>query len=344
MFQAKDKSDLVVVYPKASVDNTLFYEKLTRDREFLHDRASKLEKQVQSYAAHVKDLRVRLASLSQLQSANNDSETVSIRALQFDDAGTQIFRERLPNSEIDLEYVEVERGPFIFGVGASAREIETDTYYITRFAITNAQFCEFLNAVGNRTEGGHHWIDIQGKSPADQCRITRNEQGVYACEEGFGDHPVTYVNFFGASAFCSWVGGQLPTVEEWEKAVRGTDGRDYPWGNNPPTPLLTNVEEVGWSRDVAPIEVYRKVEGASPFGVVQGIGNVWHWTSTYYPDREVQAVRGGSFFDFRLGNRSVYRFFVQPDGPDFSQGFMVVKRFLGLNLNSRPDRNELEKA
>lgn len=328
LFQAKDKIDLIVLHPKASVDNTLFYDKLTRDREFLQDRTSKLEKQIQNYTAHVRDLRARLAATNLPRVTTFNPGSASIRTVRADDSGIQIFNEHLPNCEIDIEYIEVERGGFLFGVGASAREIETDTFYITRFAITNGQFCQFLNVVGNRTEEGYHWIDIQGRSSSDQCRILRNEQGVYACEDGYLDYPVTYVNFFGASAFCSWVGGQLPTVEEWEKAVRGTDGRDYPWGNSPPTPLLTNVEETGWPRDVGPIEVYRKIEGASPFGVVQGIGNVWHWTSTYYPDRDVQAVRGGSFFDFRLGKRSVYRFLVQPNGPDFSQGFMVVKRFL----------------
>jgi len=127
------------------------------------------------------------------------------------------------------------------------------------------------------------------------------------------------------------VGGALPSVEQWEKAARGTDGREYPWGASPPNPDVANIGESGWARDVAPTSVRAKGKGMSSFGLVQAIGNVWHWTSTYYPDRGVQAVRGGSFFDFRLGRRQVYRFHVEPDGPDFSQGLVVVRRFLAGN-------------
>jgi formylglycine-generating enzyme required for sulfatase activity len=330
LFRAQEKVDFIVLHPKATVDNTVFFEKLARDREFFQERTIKLEAQIAKYATHTKDLKAQLAIRAQVNTAPGTLTEAARWTVGVDDSDVRVFCERLPVSDLAIEYVEIEKGPFLFGPRTSATEIDLDTFYITRFAITNSQFCTFVNAVGNRMEAGVAWIDLLGRSPSDKCRIVRNEQGVYAVEAGYEEHPVTYVNYYGAAAFCAWAGGQLPTVEEWEKAVRGVDGHEYPWGNNPPTPELTNVEDGGWPRDVAPIEVYRKTTGASRFGVIQGIGNVWHWTSMYYPDRDMQAVRGGSFFDFRLGKRSVYRFLVQPNGPDFSQGFLMMKRFVPL--------------
>ena len=129
-------------------------------------------------------------------------------------------------------------------------------------------------------------------------------------------------------AFCQWAGGELPTSEQWEKAARGDDGRNYPWGNEPPNDERANYGNIDWSRNVKPIEVYECPSGRSPYGCFQMIGNIWHWTSTFHNHVGQQAVRGGSFFDYRLGHQETYRFVVQPDGPDFSQGFHFCKRFL----------------
>lgn len=313
--------------PPASVDNTMLFAEMSGEVRVLEQKLATAGRRVDETAASLRAAREERDALQKSLAARlettGDGSVVSVST----DGDERLAALRLPGSDATLTFVNVPAGPFVFGIGGSAETVELPSFWITKYSVTNGQYCAFLNAVGNQEEGGALWVDLEGHSPADRCRVGF-AGGRFIVEPGYESHPITYVNYYGAAAFCAWLGCELPTVQQWEKAVRGVDGREYPWGAHPPNPNVANYEEDGWRRDVAPIDVALKPEGASPSGVVQGIGNVWHWTRTHFPDRDVQAVRGGSYFDYRLGNREVYRFQVHPDGPDFSQGFLAVKRFL----------------
>ncbi len=112
------------------------------------------------------------------------------------------------------------------------------------------------------------------------------------------DHPINCVSWEQAVAYCRSVQKRLPTEAEWEYAARGSDGRKYPWGDQPPSASRLNAcqnecvlmaerdlkvewhgmynDDDGWPT-TAPVGSYPG--GASPFGVLNLAGNVSEWTA-----------------------------------------------------------------
>jgi formylglycine-generating enzyme required for sulfatase activity len=133
-------------------------------------------------------------------------------------------------------------------------------------------------------------------------------------------HPVNCVDWEQATTYCAFVGKRLPTEEEWEYAARGDEGREYPWGNDPPTAERMNgcgAECVaafpgwkptypgndGWAT-TAPVASYPA--GRTPSGLYDMAGNVWEWTSSRVSDDyaksrtgEARIDRGGSWHQDR---------------------------------------------
>ena len=152
--------------------------------------------------------------------------------------------------------------------------------------VTNAQYAMFVADTGYPAPP--HWPD--GVPP-----------------EALAEHPVTYVDWFDARAFCSWAGVRLPTEAEWEKAARGTDGRLYPWGDDEPQPAVANFG--GGPKHGGTTAVTAHPAGASPYGLLDTAGNVWEWASSAYapypydaddgredPGSDApRALRGGSY-------------------------------------------------
>jgi formylglycine-generating enzyme required for sulfatase activity len=150
------------------------------------------------------------------------------------------------------------------------------SFWISRTPVTNAQYMKFTNATCHRTPS--HWID--------RSIPTGKEQ-----------HPVVFVDWFDARAYCEWAGGRLPTEAEWEKAARGSDGRRFPWGDTRPNRKLCNHNYFFGDT----LEVGHHPDGASPFGVLDMAGNVWEWTASlfkpypYDPHDGRETPDGGSY-------------------------------------------------
>jgi iron(II)-dependent oxidoreductase len=154
-----------------------------------------------------------------------------------------------------------------------AHKVSLGEFFIDRNQVTNDQFAKFLDAAGIQGRRGEKYYDADD----NDARIHRRN-GKWLADAGHENRPVVEASWFGAAAYCLWLGKRLPTEAEWEKAARGADGRRYPWGNEPPNASRAHFN-AGWNdfRDAGSLP-----KGASPYGALDMAGNGWEWVSSAY--------------------------------------------------------------
>lgn len=221
------------------------------------------------------------------------------------------------------EMVTIPAGPFVRGTMSGGfdeqpqRTIYLDTFSIDRYEVTNHQYQQFVAATGHR-------------KAAPPSRYAKSMGKMRSPNQ-----PVVYVSWDDAVAYCRWKGKRLPTEAEWEKAMRGTDGRLWPWGNQE-KPNGANWGRVQDGHDVS-ARVGTFPTDKSPYGVMDGAGNVMEWVADWYqeayykdsPDKDppspefgiFRVMRGGGYTttggDLRITSRSK----MVPDFRDETIGF-----------------------
>lgn len=258
------------------------------------------------------------------------SYTVSVYAPGFITTEAVVVLGPEERKTVDLKMAEgdappgmvlVPAGDAIIGVDHQSpderprRTIFVEAFYIDKYEVTNAEF---------KTVFPHHRVD-----------------------KGKENYPVVGVTWNQATAYASAVKKRLPTEIEWEKAARGVDGREYPWGNlfdatiaNTNATSPAKVSEVGQFRG-----------GASPYGCLDMAGNVCEWTSSWYsayPGNQLiekeygqlyRVLRGGSYLGSPFDARSARRRFDLPDRTRADYGFRCVvdvQRRAGIAVQSPP--------
>jgi formylglycine-generating enzyme required for sulfatase activity len=176
-----------------------------------------------------------------------------------------------------------------------AHNVALDAFWIDQLEVTNAMYMLCVQT-GDCS------------LPGDWASDRRFD---YFNTEEFKDYPVVHVTWEQANIYCDWAGRRLPTEAEWERAARGDDFRNYPWGDEPPNEKYANFSRL--VNDTSRVGSY--AAGASPFGALDMAGNVWEWVSDLYrteyyrisPDHNptgpesnttyLRVIRGGSFQD-----------------------------------------------
>jgi formylglycine-generating enzyme required for sulfatase activity len=165
-----------------------------------------------------------------------------------------------------------------------------------------------------------------------RCVEARRCKPMAAALEADANLPVTNVTWGEARAFCAYAGGRLPTEDEWEKAARGGDGREYPWGKELDCARANwgsyeNEGPCAGKNPGKPVDVGSYPQGASPFGILDMAGNVWEWVADKYdrdPSRRV--VRGGSCCSYFVEPRAANRNAWDPSHRDGDLGFRCVSK------------------
>ena len=245
-----------------------------------------------------------------------------------------------------------ERG-FVFDNEQQAHEIEIAPFAISKTAVTNVQFKEFVADGGYASSElwspqGWQWRTIANaehpvywQREGNDCWLRRNFNEWVVLDERL---PVIHINWFEADAYCRWARRRLPTESEWEVAASAepsandrhisSEKRRYPWGEELSTPRLANLDSCMFGC----IPVDALPAGDSAFGCRQMVGNVWEWTASDFkpypgfvagPYKEYSApwfgdhkvLRGGCWVTRSSLIHSTYRNFYMPDRRDIWSGF-----------------------
>jgi len=238
-------------------------------------------------------------------------------------------------SSIDgMERVYIPAGKFDMGSEsgdldeAPIHTVSLDGYWLDRTEVTNEMFVRFLNAEGNKQEGGTTWLD-----PMDPFVWVLEKDGVWQTLPGKENYPIVNVSWYGAKAYCAWAGRDLPTEAQWEYAAKGTDSRRFPWGNDAPDCNLARFSGCGNT----PVEAGNLLQGSNLWGVSDLAGNVAEWINDRYaadyyqqsPQEDppgpmngyYRVIRGGSWGSTYLALQTSHRDWAGADERINSVGF-----------------------
>jgi iron(II)-dependent oxidoreductase len=243
----------------------------------------------------------------------------------------------------DQEMIPIPGGEFIMGTNdrvfaldneRNAHAVDLPDFLIDTTPVTNAAFVEFVEDGGyERWElwdsAGWKYIKEQGIA-APKHWYQPEPHSWWTERFGFDEplnpaSPVAHVSWYEADAYARWAGKRLPTEADWEKVASWDPGtgtkRLYPWGDDEPTPEKANLDQLAFS--VAEVGAYPA--GASAYGCLGLVGDVWEWTSSdlyaypgfeAFPYREYSEVffgpdykvlRGGSWATRSIAIRNTFR-------------------------------------
>ncbi|MFC2121910.1 SUMF1/EgtB/PvdO family nonheme iron enzyme, partial [Bacteroidota bacterium] len=259
-------------------------------------------------------------------------------------------------SEIVFDWVSIPAGDFTYSSNDQIVNINYG-YEIMKYEVTNKEYVAYLNdayihgkvIVTNLSVKGHYtgdnnWIageyeyyDLDGNVDNYNVKKITWSGTRFSIENGYENHPVIFVTWFGADAFAKYYGYRLPTEQEWEKTARGNTDFDYPWGDTI-TGINANYWDSGdpFDNGTTPVGYYngnnhngyQVLDSPSPYGAYDMAGNVWEWTDSFFSNSSTHRVaRGGSFGSYVEYLNSYERHHYLSTFKDVNVGFRCIKPF-----------------
>ncbi len=254
-------------------------------------------------------------------------------------------------SDLD-RFAEISLGEYQAGVKKDAKEIPY-MYFIGKYPVTNIQFARFVKEDGYQKQeywsaDGWDWrtgkfdsrtLEAVAQDWLEHRPLAKRNMPYYwhSIELSNPIVPIVGVNWFEAEAYCNWLSKKivavpdgytirLPLDGEWERASRGRDGREYPWGEG-----FDKAAANTWDSDSTgtglggTTAVCTFSQGVSPDGAWDMSGNVWEWTRSWYDeDKKYRVVRGGSWIGYQWFARSSFCNWSIPLMFNDDLGFRVV--------------------
>ena len=185
----------------------------------------------------------------------------------FSPAASTDYRTRTANIDgSTLMYVpggDFTMGSAQYSVEAPPHMVRVNPFWLAQTPVTTAMYKVFVAATGHRGQ------EFYNQHLVDSTLFYSD------------DHPAIGVSYEDAVAYCKWAGGRLPTEAEWEFAARGTDGREYPWGNDLPRPgRAVYGRAIGYGGKPDPVGT--TPGDCSPFGILDMAGNVLEWCADWF--------------------------------------------------------------
>jgi formylglycine-generating enzyme required for sulfatase activity len=240
--------------------------------------------------------------------------------------------------------VLVPAGPFVRGANGSRTQVDerpqgrgsTGAFLIDRTEVDAAALQECV---------AHGACDPASLSEERLAAVARPSPHCTFAAKEREHHPANCLSWFQARDLCAHLGKRLPTEAEWEKAARGADdARRYPWGDaepGPGGPPVANLADLSMREEWPSAEIFEGYRdgfattapvgsfpaGASPFGVLDMIGNVGEWTADAYdavaylrepgersePDESLRVARGGAWDSIPRTVRITRRWVLAPE-------------------------------
>ena len=178
---------------------------------------------------------------------------------------------------------KIAAGPFVFGSDENnklRRKAGLHRYLHNKIeSEQNLTVCELED----------FWMDLCPVTNAEYAEFMPSHFERFPDHEA--DHPVVSLTLFEAESYAGWLGKELPSEQEWEKAARGPDGLLYPWGNDYHARHLNSGEDS--FKQTTPVRAFPS--GRSVYGCWDMAGNVWEWTTSRWSESGPFIVqKGGS--------------------------------------------------